>query len=649
MSKLFEPISFGNVTVKNRLAVAPMGTIHDHDGGVSPEQRAYLVERAKGGYGLIYPSAHTITTKYEHPHSSGNFLCTQSHADRLKLLADEIHQYGAKLAIQLSPGYGRVNVGTPSTTDHVSASAVPTFWHPDHNCRSLSVEEIHELVRLAGEAARMAKEAGVDILEVHAYGGYMLDQFISKIWNKREDEYGGSLENRLRFIKEFYTAIREAVGPDYPISVKFTPQHSFHGGRTLDDEGVEIVKILDTWGFCFIHLDHGCYEVWNKAIPSAYDEPGSQLFIAERMRKEGITTPFLVQGKLNYAPLAEEVVASGVADIVAHGHQSLADPYWPEKVQEGRYEDIRYCTACNECLNSAARIPGSCAINPRTCKELTYNLTPPKNKLKILVCGGGPGGMHAAALAAKQGHDVTLWEKSGKLGGLINAAGAPDFKVDMRRYKEHLVAQLYKSGVKVVFGKTATEEAIDAFAPDAVILAIGAETVRPPIQGIGNANVVTAYDLLANNAKVGNRVVVLGGGHVGCEAAIDLEEKGRRVTIVELGGPLVEKADMSANMKLGLKERLNKAHIQIHTNAKMIDILDREVVIETATSIFTIDCDNVILASGFRATHKLEEALQGKPYQVFPIGDAVKPGKVFEAVHGGFHAIRKLNKYADEL
>lgn len=649
MSKLFEPISFGNVTLKNRLAVAPMGTIHAADGGVSDEQRAYLVERAKGGYGLIYPSAHTITTKYEHPHSSGNFLCTESHAERLKLLADELHQYGAKLAIQLSPGYGRVNVGTPATTDHVSASEVPTFWHPDHKCRSLTVDEIHDLVRLAGEAAKMAKDAGVDILEVHAYGGYMLDQFISKCWNKREDEYGGSLENRLRFIKEFYESIRGAVGPDYPISVKFTPQHSFHGGRTLDDEGIEIVKILDSWGFCFIHLDHGCYEVWNKAIPSAYDEPGSQLFIAERMRKEGITTPFLVQGKLNYAPLAEEVLESGTADIVAHGHQSLADPDWPNKVQEGRYDDVLYCTACNECLNSATRIAGSCAINPRTCKELVYNLTPPKNKLKILVCGGGPGGMYAAALAAKMGHDVTLWEKSGKLGGLINAAGAPDFKVDMRRYKEHLIAQLYKSGVKVVFGKTADEQSIDAFAPDAVILAIGAETVRPPIQGIGRANVVTAYDLLANHVKVGNRVVVLGGGHVGCEAAIDLEEKGHKVTIVELGGPLVEKADMSANMKLGLKERLNKAHIQIHTNAKMIDICDREVVIETATSIFSVDCDNVILASGFKATHALEEALKDKPYQVFPIGDAVKPGKVFEAVHGGFHAIRKLNKYADNL
>lgn len=649
MSKLFEEISFGNITLKNRLAVAPMGTIHDTDGGVSADQRAYLVERAKGGFGLIYPSAHTVSDKYEHAHSSGNFLCNESHAERLKLLADEIHQYGAKLAIQLSPGYGRVNVGTPQTTTHVSASEVPTFWHPKHNCKSLTVEEIHELVDAAGRAAAMAKAAGVDILEVHAYGGYMLDQFISKCWNKREDEYGGSLENRLRFIREFYEAIRAAVGPDYPISVKFTPQHSFHGGRTLDDEGIEIVKILDTWGFCFIHLDHGCYEVWNKAIPSAYDEPGSQLFIAERMRKEGITTPFLVQGKLNYAPLAEEVLESGTADIIAMGHQSLADPYWPVKVLEGRYDDIVYCTACNECINGAVRVPGSCAINPRTCKERVYNLTKPKKALKILVVGGGPGGMYTAALAANLGHDVTLWEKTGKLGGLINAAGAPDFKVDMRRYREHLVAQLYKAGVKVVFGKTGDAESIDAFAPDAVILAHGADTVRPPIRGIDNPSVVSAYDLLANKVKVGERVVVLGGGHVGCEAAIDLEEKGRKVTIVELGGPLVEKADMAANMKLGLKERLNKAHIQVHTNAKMIDIGDRAVVIETATSIFSITCDNVILASGFRSNHALEDALVGKPYKVFTIGDAVKPGKVFEAVHGGFHAVDELNKWADTL
>ena len=647
MSKLFDEISFGNVTLKNRLAVAPMGTIHDIDGGVSPDQRAYLVERAKGGFGLIYPSAHTVSDKYEHAHSSGNFLCNESQAARLKILADELHQYGAKLAIQLSPGYGRVNVGTPETTTHVSASEIPTFWHPNHKCKALTVDEIHELVACAGRAAKMAKDAGVDILEVHAYGGYMLDQFISKCWNKRTDEYGGCLENRLRFIREFYEAIREAVGPDYPISVKFTPQHSFHGGRTLDDEGVEICKILDTWGFCYIHLDHGCYEVWNKAIPSAYDEPGSQLFIAERMRKEGITTPFLVQGKLNYAPLAEKVLEDGVADIIAMGHQSLADPYWPNKVKEGRYDDVLYCTACNECLNSAVRIPGSCAINPRTCKERQANIPDPKRPLKLLVVGGGPGGMYSAALAARMGHHVTLWEKTGKLGGLINAAGAPDFKVDMRRYKEHLIAQVYKSGVQVVFGKTADEKSIDEFAPDAVILAHGAVAARPPITGIGNANVVTAYDLLANKEPVGERVVVLGGGHVGCEAAIDLEEKGRKVTIVELGGPLVEKADMSANMKLGLKERLNKAHIQIHTNAKMIDIEDRDVVIETETSIFPIACDNVILASGFRADHSLAEALADKPYKVYPIGDAIQPGKVYEAVHGGFNAVRQINEWVN--
>lgn len=644
MAGLFDPITFGAVTLKNRLAVAPMGTIHAADGGVSPEQRAYLVERAKGGFGLIYPSAHTITDEYEHPHSSGNFLCNESHAERLKLLADEVHRYDAKLAIQLSPGYGRVNVGTPETTTHVSASEVPSFWHPDHRCKALTVEEIHTLVKKAGQAAAMAKAAGVDILEVHAYGGYLLDQFISKCWNHREDEYGGSLTNRLRFIKEFYESIRAAVGPDYPVSVKFTPQHSLHGGRTLDDEGVEIVKILNTWGFSFIHLDHGCYEVWNKAIPSAYDAPGSQLFIARRMRQEGITTPFLVQGKLNYAPLAEEVIRSGTADIIAMGHQSLADPYWPSKVQGGHLEDVTYCMACNECLNSAVRIPGSCAINPRSCKETKYVVERTAHPRKLLVVGGGPGGMYTAVLAAQMGHDVTLWEKDGKLGGLINAAGAPAFKVDMRRYKEHLIAQVYKHGVKVEFMKEATPESIDAFGPDAVILANGAESVRPPINGIDGENVVTAYDLLANNVPVGERVVVLGGGHVGCEAAIDLEERGKKVTIVEMGGPLVEQADMSANMKLGLKERLNRAHIQIHTYAMMVDIAPREVVIETKQGYIPIACDNVVLASGFRANGTLTQALADKPYPVFPIGDCVKPGKVYDAVHGGFHALRKLEK-----
>ncbi|MDD6503509.1 MAG: FAD-dependent oxidoreductase [Oscillospiraceae bacterium] len=644
MSKLFDEITFGNVTLKNRLAVAPMGTIHAMDGGVSPEQRAYLVERAKGGFGLVYPSAHTVSDKYEHPHSSGNFLCNESHAERLRLLADEVHQYGAKLAIQLSPGYGRVNVGTPETTTHVSASPIPTFWHRNHLCKALTVEEIHELVEAAGKAAALAKEAGVDILEVHAYGGYLLDQFISKQWNHREDEYGGSLENRLRFIREFYDAIRAAVGPDYPISVKFTPQHSLHGGRTLDNEGVEIAKILDTWGFSYLHLDHGCYETWNKAIPSAYDEPGSQLFIAERLRKEGITTPFLVQGKLNYAPQAEQVLESGTADIIAMGHQSLADPYWPSKVQEGRLDDVVYCTACNECLNSAVRIPGSCAINPRTCKERTYNIPSARRKMKILVVGGGPGGMYTAALAAQQGHDVTLWEKRGTLGGLVNAAGAPDFKVDMRRYKDHLVAQLYKSGARVEFMREADEASIDAFGPDAVILACGAETVLPPIPGINSSKVITAYDLLANHRKVGQRVVVLGGGHVGCEAAIELDDRGHRVTIVDLGGPLIDSADMSANMKLGLKERMNKAHIQVFTHTKMTDITPEYVMLETRYDEIPIECDNVVLASGFRANHGLQEALADKPYPVFAIGDCVKPGKVYEAVHGGYHAIYKLNQ-----
>ena len=342
--------------------------------------------------------------------------------------------------------------------------------------------------------------------------------------------------------------------------------------------------------------------------------------------------------------MAEQVLEEGTADIIAMGHQSLADPEWPNKVQAGHLDDVLYCTACNECLNSAVRIPGTCAINPRTCRELNCEIPQPKKKRKILVVGGGPGGMYTATLAAKMGHDVTLWEKSGRLGGLVNAAGAPDFKVDMRRYRDHLIAQLYKNGVNVLFDREGTPESIDAFAPEVVILAIGAETVRPPIPGIDNDKVVTAYDVLANRVPVGDRIVVLGGGHVGIETAIELDNRGKRVTIVEMGGPLIDSADMSANMKLGLKERVNRAHIQVFTHTKMTDIDRDYVLLETQWDSVPIECDNVVLASGFRATHQLEQALQNKPYKVFSIGDCIKPGKVYEAVHGGFDIIQNLDQ-----
>lgn len=647
---LFDEFKIGDLTLKNRLAMAPMGTLHGADGGINAQQRAYLVERAKGGFGLIYPSAHTVSDKYERPCSSGNFLCKPEHEPRLARAAEEIHKYGAKFAVQLSPGYGRVNKGFPKTMcTHVSASDNTVFSYPDYKCRALEVDEIHELVEAAGRAAAMAKNAGVDILEVHAYGGYMLDQFLSRRWNRREDEYGGSLDNRMRFLTEFYGAMRQAVGPDYPISIKFTPEHCTPEGRTFEDEGLEIVRRLSTMGFAYLHLDNGCYEVWNKAIPSAYEEPGCQVHVAERLRREGITLPFVIQGKLNYPALAQSVISSGTADIIALGHQSLADPYWPTKVREYRLDDIDHCMCCNECINSYNSMDKephgfSCAINPATGFELSYKPKKADPIRKVLVVGAGPGGMYTAATAASLGHDVTLWEKNSEMGGLLRAAGAPDFKIDMHHYMENLISKVKKSGAEICLNKTATAEAIDEFEPDVVILACGAEQSMPPIPGINGENVVTAYNLLANSAPVGKRVVVIGGGHVGVEAALHLERLGKKVSLVEMASKLLTASSMADNAHKGLLEMVENSSIDKFVGARVMEIGKKTVTIAQSNNQHVIHCDSVVLAAGFHSDHVLEEQIQNRIYKVFSIGDYVAPGKVYQAVHGGSDVIQLLNK-----
>lgn len=644
MPKLFDEISLGGVTIKNRFAMAPMGVIHDFDGGINAAQQAYLAERAKGGFGLIYPSAHTTTDKYELPMYSGNYLHSYSQALRLKAAVEEVHRYGAKFAIQLAPGYGRVNIGPPPETVHISASDNTVFYHPEHTCHVLTVEEIHELVASMGTAAWYAKSAGVDIIEIHAYGGYLFDQFMSRLWNRREDEYGGSLENRLRFFMESYYAVRQTVGPDFPISVKFTPEHGIPGGRTIEGEGLEIARILDNMGFAYIHLDDGCYERYNKAIPCAYDPAACQVHVAERLRREGIKSPFLIQGKLNDPETAARLIQSGVADMIALGKQAIADPYFPTKVKSGHFEDINYCTACCECMNGGTidSHPMGCAINPRAMRENEPELAGAKTKRRILVIGGGPGGMNTAKLAAEQGHYVELWEKSGRLGGNTNAAGGPDFKFDMKRYNENLQKQVYKAGVNVRLLKEATREAVDKLAPELVILAAGAVPVIPPVPGVDGSNVVDACSVLTRKRDTGKNVVVLGGGEVGCEAALYLERQGKNVTLVEMTDKILA-APMANNARIGFTAYLDAAGINILTGTRLLEIQSRKVRLESALGESELDCDTVVLAVGFSADGALADSLKGGSYKVFPIGDCVQPRKVWYAVHEGYNILKHLD------
>lgn len=529
MAELFDGLQIGSMKLKNRIAMGPMGTTGEADGAYTMDGIYYFEERAKGGAGLIITGANVVSTKYE-PRPCTE-LSNFHHVERLNMLIDRCHHYGAKVCVQLSPGLGRQQFTDPFTPPY-SAGCCSSFWFPDLICKPFAKEDIAYLVKRVGYSASLAVEAGADAVELHAYGGYLLDQFQSKMWNDRTDEYGESLENRMRFSCECIAAIKANVPQGFPILVKFTPYHGVEGGRELD-EGVEMAKILEGAGVDALHVDVGCYEAWYKAISTIYAPQGHQLPVV-RAIKDVVSVPVLGQGKLFNPAEASQALEAGVLDEVVLAHQMLADPFWPKKVESGHFDDIRPCIGCNECLLSG--FSGKhyyCAVNPECYAERDYKLPKPDGtKRSVLVVGGGPGGMEAAIAAAERGFDVTLWEKSMRLGGNLWAAGGPSFKHDVLRLIDYMRTQVLKLGVDVVLGKDATADEIASFGADKVILAAGAHSVAPPIEGVEHAVVSDA--ILLDQLEPEGHVVVIGGGLVGCETAAYAAEKAADVTIVEV-------------------------------------------------------------------------------------------------------------------
>ncbi|MBU9739114.1 NAD(P)/FAD-dependent oxidoreductase [Diplocloster agilis] len=637
MSKLFEKTQIGSMKLKNRIVMGPMGTTGEADGAYNIDAINYFMERAKGGTGLIITGANVVSTKYE-PRPCTE-LSNFHHVERLNMLIDRCHHFGAKVCVQLSPGLGRQQFTDPFTPPY-SAGDCPAFWFPQLKCKPFAVEDIHYLADKVGYSASLAKMSGADAVELHAYGGYLLDQFQSSKWNTRTDEYGGSLENRMRFTLECIQAIRSNVGPDFPILVKFTPYHGVEGGRELD-EGLEMAKILENAGIDALHVDVGCYEAWYKAISTVYAPEGHQLHIVEAV-KNTVSLPVLGQGKLFDPEKAEEVIENGIADYVVLAHQMLADPHWANKVKEGAIEDITPCVGCNECL--LAGFSGKhyyCAVNPQCYAEKEYALPKPDGtSKKVLVIGGGPGGMSAAMTAAKRGYDVELWEKTGRLGGNLWAAGTPTFKHDVLRLITYMERQIHKLGVNVRLLKEATAEEVAAGQFDKVILAAGSTPVMPPIPGIEYAASANAY--LTAQKKPGKKVVVIGGGLVGCEAAAYMKETADEVTIIEMLDDILATADHCLNNDQALRAMLAERNIPAICSAKVTRITPDSVTYIKDGKEASIDCDTVMIAAGYRANNQLEEALEGFVKDLTVIGDAEAPRKILTAVHEGYHAIRVM-------
>lgn len=659
--KLFESGKIGSMVLKNRIIMdalnIQMATPLEDHAGLTQRAIDFYVARAKGGVGLI-------KTTFMRPNRKLEFSIGEPVVDSercvswLNDLAEAVHDYDAKVCVQLSPGLGRIPVPKPGLPHGglVGPSALPSFRDPDGQMppigpgrypargerylltRELETEEIEQLVRDFERSARICRLADIDAIEIHGHQGYLLDEFMTALWNKRTDKYGGDLDGRLRLALELVEAVKKGAGADFPVLFKYPLTHFLEGGRSIE-EGLEIARRLEAVGVDALTITGGCYETYNRTQPPTTQPRGCWLSLCEKT-KAVVRIPVIASGKLGYPDLAEKVLQEGKGDFVALCRYLLADPEWPNKVRAGRIEDIIPCVGCHEgCIARVRKYQRiGCAVNPAAGaeRELTIRLAPKKKS--VLVIGGGPAGMEAARVSALRGHQVTLWEKGDRLGGNLIPAAVPDFKDDYKLLLNYQTTQIRKLHVNVEFGKEATNEAIRRFSPDVLFLATGAVHVIPELEGmtegLKRGSVVTAVDLLMGRKEPGGGVLVMGAGLIGCEVALHLARRGRQVTIA--GGRRLAH-DMVWGNALDLVKQLDDAGVRILMNHRVVRIT--EAGAEAAD--LTFRADTIVLAVGMRPVQSLpmEELRKAIP-EVYAIGDCVAPRHVLSAIWEGYRKAR---------
>jgi len=626
----------GKMGLKNRMVMSPMGTFSENnDGSLSLNQLEYFRARARGGVGMVITEVQYVTNRTDPWISNFTVADTDEQMKGWAMLVEAIHAEGAKCCIQLGCGLGR-NAFPFSDDQMVCASEVPSFYFPDRLCRAFTIEEIKDMIECFRHAAAHAVTAEADAVEIHAHAGYILDQFITPAWNKRTDEYGGSFENRMRICKEIYEAIREQVGPDMPVLMRIAAHHDFDGGRTLE-ETIEVVNYMKNLGVDAFDVDLGAYEEKQWVCPSIYQGDSCMADWASEIKK---ACGVIVLDSGTHTPeSAEKALAEGKIDYAMFGRQLIADPDMPNKLLDGRREDVRPCLFCNQiCVGRLYQNRAiGCAINPHAVHELEYPMTPTKNARKVVVVGGGPGGMAAAYTAAELGHDVTLYDKGEALGGQLLAASAPSFKPHLREFIEYQKRECKKYGVKVVLNKEITPDSPELEDADRIIIALGAVPALPPIPGIDGANVVEVTDAHLNPDKIkGQKIIVAGGGVSGCEQALELAYEGKDVTIVEMLPDLCPAALIDNRNPLLFRLRDNG--VKQMTSTKIKEITPEGVKVEGPDGEAFLEADTVIASFGMKPRNQLVDPICEKYPPTAVVGDCIKVGQVGEAVRGGFFA-----------
>jgi len=672
---LFQPIRIGSVEVKNRIAMMPMGVfsprLMNSDGSYTKDGADYYIERAKGGTGLIVTGLVPIVSLG--PGLPCIMNSPETYIEHQKYLAEGIHRYGAKVFVQMTALTGRAGIGATEP----APAEIQNVWDPSKKNPGITKEEIHRYIHNFAEGAFYAKQAGIDGVEIHAvHEGYLLDQFVIASMNYRTDEYGGSLENRLRFPIEIVKAIKKRCGKDFPVSLRYSvksyvkafnrgalPGESFKEfGRDLEESKM-IAREFEKAGYDMLDCDNGSYDSWFWPHPPTYMPKACNLNdVAEIKKVVGI--PVVCAGKLDEPEVAEKAIADGRIDIMGMGRPLLADPELANKFRADDLDNVRPCICCHMgCLGRIFQGKDiSCALNPACGREVSYAIKPAPVKKRVVVVGGGIGGMEAARVSALRGHTVELYEKTGELGGVFVAAATPDFKDDDKRLLAWYKKQMENLGVGIHLNTKITEESLGQMQYDELFVATGATERKLEIPGLDESHVTYAIEAFRKGTVEGESILVVGGGLTGCEIAYQLARQGKKVTIIELTDTILNVFGLAAANYNMLMELLDYYKVDVIKSASLVSYENGQAAVKVTVknhpnvanraklmfavgpegipSTVELPADHVVMSVGYRSDNSLYEAVKGD--RVHLLGDAERPGNVMSAIWGAYEAAMAL-------
>ncbi|MBW2053482.1 MAG: FAD-dependent oxidoreductase, partial [Deltaproteobacteria bacterium] len=652
--KLFTPIQIGPLTLKNRVAMPAMHLNYTPEAHVTDRLINFYVERAAGGASLIIAGGCAVDEV-----SGGRFMIginEDEYIPGLARLAESVHEHGALIAAQLYHA-GRYAHSALIGQSSISPSPVRSTFTGE-TPREMTKKDIKNVIQRYADAARRAREAGMDAVEILGSAGYLIPQFLSPVTNLRQDEYGGTFENRMRFGLEAARSVREAAGPDMAVIFR-VGGNDFMPGSNTNAEAVRFAQALEATGIDCINVTGGWHETRIPQIPM--DVPrGGYAYLAQGIH-ENVSLPVMACNRINHPDVAEKILREDRADLVGVARGMIADPEWVNKVQAGRTDQISLCIGCNQgCLDSVfTGQPIHCLVNPRAGEEEKFQVMPAAKKKNVLVVGGGPAGLTFARTTAERGHKVTLYEQSDRLGGQIHLAAALKERREFMSLITSLSSQAEEAGVNVILGKTVDHDLVVKEKPDLAVIATGGKPKPAPLAGSDGKHVVQAWDVLAGQADVGQKVVVIGGGAVGCETALYLSRIGvltpdelhflfvnqaetpevlyrlatrglKDITLLEMQNRIGN--DIGRSVNWIFRQNIKRAGINVKTAAKALEITDTGVLIEKNSEIVDIPADTVVLAMGTDPVDDLYQSLTETGTEVLLIGDARQPAKAYQAV-----------------